>query len=184
MLMPHELEAGQGFGTSLAALELELLVGAPGADEARGRVDAFGRGDVQSEWHATGSFEPNERTLRADFGAAVALGAGLAVVGSPGAEGRAGIAAVYELGEDGRWSSAVWLRASSPPVAITSGEVRCEEDAAAGFACADVDLQAYLPLASIGAGPGERVSDAWGWTDQLFGLRPRFAGSAPDEEDE
>ncbi len=182
MLMPHVLGPGQGFGTALAATRLELVVGAPGAVDGRGRVDAFGRSDVESEWHGTDSFEPDELTSEANFGASVAIGPGVVVVGSPGAAGSAGIAAVYERDSDGPWSNAAWLRASSPPVAITSGEVRCDDDEAAGFECADVDLQAYLPLASIGAGPGERVSDAWGWTDpetgREYGLVGRNGGAA------
>ena len=181
-LTPRASGPGQRFGAALAATGLELLVGAPGAADGRGRVAVFSRPDIGSEWQSAGALAPTGLEAGAGFGAALAIRPGLAVVGSPDAEGNVGLAAVYETDGDGGWSSPVWLRAGAPPVAITSGEVRCEEDAAAGFDCSDVDLQAYLPLASIGGEPGERVSDAWGWTDpetgREYGLVGRSGGAA------
>ncbi|WP_419161046.1 choice-of-anchor B family protein [Candidatus Palauibacter sp.] len=181
-LAPRESGAGQRFGAALAATRLQLLVGAPGATDGRGRVDGFARADMASGWRGTGSFTAEGTESVAGFGAALSLRSGLAVVGSPEAEGSAGLVAVYEETGDGDWSGPVWLRAGSPPEAVTAAEVRCEDDRAAGFDCADVDLQAYLPLASIGAEPGERVSDAWGWTDpetgREYGLVGRSAGAA------
>ena len=181
-LAPHAAGPGQRFGSALAAANHELLVGAPGAADGRGRVDAFARAVADAEWRAAHSFTPEGAGLVAGFGAAVALRPRLAVVGSPQSEGSAGLTAVYEADAEGAWSGPVWLRAGTPPTAVTSAEVRCENDEAAGFDCSDVDLQAYLPLASIGAEPGERVSDAWGWTDpetgREYGLVGRSGGAA------
>ena len=181
-LAPGQSGPGQRFGTALAATGVELLVGAPGAADGRGRVDAFTREDAAPEWRAAHTFMPEGADLVAGFGVALALRPGLAVVGSPVSEGSAGLTAVYESDGAGAWSGPVWLRAGTPPVAVTSAEVRCEDDEAAGFDCSDVDLQAYLPLASIGAEPGERVSDAWGWTDpetgREYGLVGRSGGAA------
>ena len=181
-LAPSEPGAGQRFGAALAATGVELLVGAPGAAAGRGRVDAFTRASAESDWRAAGSLAPEGAGMAAAFGAALAIRPGLAVIGSPESEGSAGLAAVYEAAEDGSWSEPVWLRPGGLPAAVTSGEVRCEDDRAAGFDCSDVDLQAYLPLAAIGAEPGERVSDAWGWTDpetgREYGLVGRSAGAA------
>ncbi|MDE2879263.1 choice-of-anchor B family protein [Candidatus Palauibacter soopunensis] len=181
-LLPGASGPGQRFGAALAAAGDELIVGAPGAEDGRGRVDAFSRADADGEWRAGRSFAPEGAALVGGFGSALALRPGLAVVGSPESEGSAGLAAVYEAAEDGSWSGPVWLRPGSPPAAVTSAEVRCEDDRAAGFDCADVDLQAYLPLASIGGEPGERVSDAWGWTDpetgREYGLVGRSGGAA------
>ena len=181
-LLPGDPGPGQRFGTALAAAGDELIVGAPGAEDGRGRVDAFTRANANGEWRAAHTFSPEGAALVAGFGSAVALRSGLAVVGSPASEGSAGLAAVYEAAEDGSWSGPVWLRPGIPPAAVTSAEVRCEDDRAAGFDCADVDLQSYLPLASIGAEPGERVSDAWGWTDpetgREYGLVGRSGGTA------
>ena len=180
-LMPHESGPGQRFGIALAAAGDELLAGAPGAADAgaRSRFHPRRRGRRVAR---PPSFSPEDAALVAGFGSALALRPGLAVVGSPESEGSAGLAAVYEAAEDGSWSEPVWLRPGMPPAAVTSAEVRCEDDRAAGFDCADVDLQAYLPLASIGAEPGERVSDAWGWTDpetgREYGLVGRSGGAA------
>ena len=181
-LLPGDPGPGQRFGSALAAAGDELIVGAPGAEDGRGRVDAFTRANANGEWRAAHAFSPEGAALVAGFGSAVALRSGLAVIGSPASEGSAGLAAVYEAAEDGSWSGPVWLRPGVPPAAVTSAEVRCEDDRAAGFDCADVDLQSYLPLASIGAEPGERVSDAWGWTDpetgREYGLVGRSGGAA------
>ena len=181
-LLPGDSGPGQRFGTALAAAGDELIVGAPGAEDGRGRVDAFRRANADGGWRAAHAFVPPGTGLVAGFGAAVALRPGLAVVGSPDSEGSAGLAAVYEVAGDGSWSGPVWLRPGIPLAAVTSAEVRCEDDRAAGFGCSDVDLQAYLPLASIGAEPGERVSDAWGWTDpetgREYGLVGRSGGAA------
>ena len=181
-LLPGDPGPGQRFGTALAAAGDELIVGAPGAEDGRGRVDAFTRANANGEWRAAHAFSPEGAALVAGFGSAVALRSGLVVIGSPASEGSAGLAAVYEAAEDGSWSGPVWLRPGVPPAAVTSAEVRCEDDRAAGFDCADVDLQSYLPLTSIGAEPGERVSDAWGWTDpetgREYGLVGRSGGAA------
>ncbi len=182
-LAPSSAEAGQRFGTALSATDLQLLVGAPGAREGRGRVDVFARADAEGEWHPSQVIAPSEIEPGAGFGGSVAISiAGAAAVGAPGAEGSAGLAAVFDMGQDGEWSDPTWLRSYEPPMTISSSEVRCENDEAAGFDCDAVDLQAYLPLAAIGAKPGERVSDAWGWTDSQtgreYGLIGRTAGAA------
>lgn len=42
----------------------------------------------------------------------------------------------------------------------------CSAGVASGYPCRDVDLLAYMPMASIGGGTG---NDVWGWTDSLDG---------------
>jgi len=181
-LEPANSGNGQRFGSALSATEVGLWVGAPGANDGRGRVEVFVRADLEGEWHGLETLEPDALRAGAGFGSSVSVSGRLAVVGSPGAEGSAGLAAVFEEREDGSWSEPTWLRPSDPPAMIASEEVRCEDDLAAGFDCDAVDLQAYLPLAAIGAEPGERVSDAWGWTDPMtgreYGLVGRTAGAA------
>ncbi|MDX1501091.1 MAG: choice-of-anchor B family protein [Thermoanaerobaculia bacterium] len=46
------------------------------------------------------------------------------------------------------------------------GGVGCGDGDAAGFACQQVDLMAFLPLDDIGGGSG---NDVWGWTDRKTG---------------
>ncbi|MCG8467473.1 MAG: choice-of-anchor B family protein [Gemmatimonadetes bacterium] len=182
VLTPHEEGGGQSFGAALAADENELWIGAPDANEGRGRVDAFTRAGAEGELLGSGTFAPEDLEPGSRFGASVALAGSVAAVGSPGAHGTAGLAAVYEADADGVWSEPRWLLPFDAPTAVTADEVRCEDDQAAGFDCDAVDLQAYLPLAAIGARPGERVSDAWGWTDpqtgREYGLVGRTAGAA------
>ncbi|MGH9347913.1 MAG: choice-of-anchor B family protein [Vicinamibacterales bacterium] len=49
----------------------------------------------------------------------------------------------------------------------------CREGDAAGYACHDVDLLSFLPLAEIGGGSG---NDVWGWTDPDTGREYAIAG--------
>lgn len=41
----------------------------------------------------------------------------------------------------------------------------CQENAAAGYPCSNVDLVSFMPLSELGAGPGIGLNDAWGWVD-------------------
>ena len=177
-LSPAETARGQGFGASVAATGEEVWVGAPGADEARGRVDRFVL-VASGDWRPAGSVPAPELETRSFFGSSVALGAvpgSPAVVGILGANGNQGAAAIYEPDGSGGWSGPTLVTAGTELEAVTGGEVRCEEDEAAAFACRDVDLQAFLPVTAIGGGPGERVSDAWGWTDPETGREYALVG--------
>ncbi|MFV1988579.1 MAG: choice-of-anchor B family protein [Gemmatimonadota bacterium] len=174
-LEPGDAQSGTGFGTAVAATDTELWVGAPGADGGRGRVDRFVRETPGSSWVFEGSLQDASLDEKAGMGASVALAADRGVVGAPDANGRSGVAGIYTLRGEG-WADAVWVRAAEDYVPITGGEVRCEDDVAGGFDCHDVDLEAFLPLASIGGEPGERVSDAWGWTDGQTGREYALVG--------
>ena len=46
--------------------------------------------------------------------------------------------------------------------AVTSARQACVEGSAAGFACSNVDLLAFLPLSTFGS---SSANDIWGWTD-------------------
>ncbi|MDX1578227.1 MAG: choice-of-anchor B family protein, partial [Gemmatimonadota bacterium] len=165
----------RGFGGALAARGDELWVGAPGSDDGAGRAYGYVRPGPGSAWEATEAFAPDDREPRDGFGSALGLGPGVGVIGSPGSAGGAGAAFVYERVADG-WSGPTRLRAAGELEPITGAEVRCEDDAAAGYDCSEVDLLAYLPLSAIGGGPDERVSDNWGWTDPLTGREYALIG--------
>lgn len=49
--------------------------------------------------------------------------------------------------------------------AITGQRVNCVEGRAAGFACRNVDLLAFLPDEDLGVVPPYGANDRWGWTD-------------------
>jgi len=168
------------FGAALALTDDQLWVGVPGAEAGAGRVDRFVR-DATGGWVAGGTVLPPPEAGRAGLGRSVALGAGLAAVGAPGADGGRGRVAVFER-EAGGWGPAQWLRGAPELETLTGGMVGCEDGRAGGFACQDVDLLAFLSIPALGGEPGERVSDLWGWTDPLTGreyaLVGRTAGAA------
>ncbi len=184
-LAPPVRADGQAFGAALASDGRWLLVGAPGVEEGRGRVEVFARADGVAgdgpRWTHDRSVVDDSLPPRSFLGSSVAVAAGRAALGAPGADGNAGRVAVVEWTEEG-WSAPAWLRAVFELPAVAGESVVCEEGRAAGFACSDVDLEAFLPLSAIGAAPGERVSDAWGWTDPATGreyaLVGRTAGAA------
>ncbi|NNF12033.1 MAG: choice-of-anchor B family protein [Gemmatimonadetes bacterium] len=165
------------FGAALAVSGDRLLVGAPGADGARGRAYVYQQD--ASAWTLARTLTPDGLD-QAAFGSAVAVGGVIAVVGAPNAWGADGRAAVFDLAGDG---GPVWLQAGESLRAVAGAEpVSCAEGEAAGFSCEGVDLVSFLPLAALGADPGERVSDIWGWSDPDTGreyvLVGRTAGLA------
>ena len=176
VLSPDALGAPdvQLFGATIAVLGEELWVGAPGAESGSGRVHRFLLSDGRWESAPLAGGDPGPG---AALGAAIALGPTVAVVGAPGADGGAGAAMVFTRVPGGSWTGATEpLRPGGGVDAVTDGEVRCDEGAAAGFSCDGVDLLAFLPTSLLGAGPGERVSDVWGWTDPETGREYALVG--------
>lgn len=45
------------------------------------------------------------------------------------------------------------------------GPTPCANGFADAYPCSNVDLESFMPLADLGAGPGERGAGIWGWTD-------------------
>lgn len=160
-----------GFGVSLALDGDRLLVGAPLANQNEGRAYVFDRSTTG--WTL-------DRTLtadglgQADFGGAVALRGDRALVGAPGAFGNEGRAAVFDLEAGGE---PAWLEPRVELARVTGADpVVCADGAAAGYDCEGVDLVSFLPLSALGGGPGERVTDVWGWTDPMTGREYALVG--------
>ncbi|HUF40195.1 MAG TPA: choice-of-anchor B family protein [Anaerolineales bacterium] len=59
------------------------------------------------------------------------------------------------------------------PTEPISGEVPCVNGFAGSYVCENVDLLAFMPLATIGGGEG---NDIWGWTDPLNGKEYAIMG--------
>jgi choice-of-anchor B domain-containing protein len=57
------------------------------------------------------------------------------------------------------------------PTAIST--TACVDGDATGYACSNVDLQSFLPLAEMGGGEG---NDIWGWTDAATGKEYALMG--------
>ncbi len=57
----------------------------------------------------------------------------------------------------------------------TSQPNKCVNGAAAGYPCEKVDLQSFMPKATIGAA-NANLNDIWGWTDPLTGAEIAIVG--------
>ena len=169
MPSPPDGSGGDLFGTALALASDELLIGAPGADEERGRVHRFVRDADTGRWRAAGAIVAPGVKAGFRLGTSVGLGANVAVAGAPGADAGRGRAAVFARSADGSWGEGSWLSLGGGLEAIAGGEVRCDEGHAGQFECSDVDLLAFLPVSALGGAPGTGVSDVWGWTDPVTG---------------
>ena len=168
---PAGEESPLGFGAALSLDGDRLAVGAPLAGGGDGRAFVFGRGST--EWTLERSLTGGDLG-RARFGSAVAVRGAHVVVGAPDAYGGSGRAAVFDL--DGETEPA-WLEPGGELAQVSGAEpVICTDGEAAGFACEGVDLVSFLPLEAMGAEPGERVSDVWGWTDPETGREYALAG--------
>ena len=175
ILRPETAGPGLRFGAAVAAAGDDLWVGAPGQDEGRGAIHRFTREDTGPGWGFEGTYSDGSLAPGSLLGGSLALGADRAVAGVSGANGGSGVAAVFRRGEGG-WGQPAWVSGGAEFLPVTGDEVRCEDEVAAGFSCRDVDLLAFLPIESIGGEPGERVSDAWGWTDPLTGREYALVG--------
>ena len=165
------------FGAALSMDTDRLLIGAPQANGGNGHVFVFDRSD-SGDWTMS-------RTLVTDlegagYGSSLAVLGDHAVIGAPGAYGGTGRAAFVDLGAG---DAPVWLDPGAELRTVSGSEpVTCSDGEAAGYACESVDLVSFLPLSALGAEPGERVTDVWGWTDSETGreyvLIGRTAGLA------
>lgn len=166
-------QARDGFGSAIAGDASEVWVGAPGYNEGRGGVVRFSPEDAtpSPEWIDAGALQPGF-----GFGMSLAVSNGVGVVGAPLAMSGTGAAAAYVF-SGGAWSAPTWLESGGALTTVAGEQIDCSDDGeAAGFDCDQVDLLAFLPLSALGAEPGERVSDIWGWTDPDTGREYTLVG--------
>ncbi len=168
-----------GFGSALDASPTHLVIGAPGGATG-GAVFVFGR-DTEEGWSYEGRLAPEEVDPGDGLGSAVSLDRSRIVAGAPGALGGQGRVAVFEVSDLA--ADPEWLEGATTLEAVAGEDpILCAEGSAQGFECDAVDLVSFLPLSGMGAAPGERVSDIWGWTDpetrREYVLAGRTAGMA------
>ncbi len=197
-------EAGPaGYGSAVAFDGRSAWVGASGVRQGAGSTQVFRVAEAGAA--RTLALEP-ESTIPAPgfsrgalFGSHVALREDIAVVAASNADMRLGAAVVFERG-DGGWAEGSILRESTRTLtAVTGEEAPCTDGATGSFDCSQVDLVAFVPLASLGADPGTILNDIWGWTDPVTGrdwalvgrsdatafvdvsdpTNPRYAGELP-----
>jgi len=94
-------EIGDGFGTSLDAVDRQILIGAPEKNNERGAFYVFEKGSDGS-W-SQGARITSPDTSEIEFGASVAQHNDLAFIGAPGENDGAGAVYVFKKG-DGSWS--------------------------------------------------------------------------------
>ncbi len=154
--------ANSGFGTVLALKGDELLVASPRA----ARVTRFVRRGAN--WTASGDVEVPAGPSGPALVSSMAIGTNHVAVGAPSAMGGNGRVWVFPRRGHG-FAAPSELGPVSAPVSITAGEQPCTQGKSAGFACDQVDLQAFLSIATLGGAVGERVTGLWGWTDPETG---------------
>ena len=203
-------EAGPaGYGSAVAFDGRSAWVGASGVSQGAGGAQVFRvAGTAAADARATDAAVTleSENTIPAPgfsrgalFGSHVALREDVAVVAASNADMRLGAAVVFERGDRG-WTEGSTLRESTRTLtAVTGEEAPCTDGATGPFDCSQVDLVAFVPLASLGADPGTILNDIWGWTDPVTGrdwalvgrsdatafvdvsdpANPRYAGELP-----
>jgi choice-of-anchor B domain-containing protein len=170
------------FGFTLARGDGVIFVGAQSANQGVGAVHVF-RPDGGG-WRETQVLTTKKNGLQAQFGGSIAVAGDLAVVGSPLNDFFEGTAVAY--GRDrssGEWKERATItdKPTSLP-AITGRERKCEAGKIEIFSCEQVDLQAFVPNAALGAKRGIMLNDIWGWTDPTtnreYALVGRMDGTA------
>ena len=192
-----------GYGSAVAFDGGTAWVGASAVNQGTGSAQVFRVAEAGGP--GTMALEP-QSTIPAPgfsrgalFGSHVALRDDVAVVAASNADMRLGAAVVFERG-DGGWAENSTLRESTRTLtAVTGEEAPCTDGATGPFDCSQVDLVAFVPLASLGADPGTILNDIWGWTDPVTGrdwalvgrsdatafvdvsdpANPRYAGELP-----
>jgi choice-of-anchor B domain-containing protein len=169
---------GTGFGASFAIFGDELWVGAPADADGAGAVYRYERDGSGAPWQAdpAGRVTGPESESPTGFGMTIALDEDHASVGAPFVDFGVGRAAAFARGSDGAWGEPSWLEPEGGLETVSGSEIPCADGRAGGFSCDNVDLLAFLPLAALGAGGGESVSDVWGWTDPETGREYALVG--------
>ena len=99
-----------GFGSAIAVDGKVMAVGAPGANELRGAVYVFER-DGGGRWVEQAKLTAASAAAGDRFGRALALKAGVLLVGAPGHAEEQGQVVVFRQGSGpGRWVPAAWLQ--------------------------------------------------------------------------
>ncbi|HSM09117.1 MAG TPA: choice-of-anchor B family protein, partial [Gemmatimonadota bacterium] len=166
-----EEQARNGFGAAIDVSSSGIWIGAPGSDAIH-RFEYIEPGSGKLE----GQSPMAETDVTGALGASVAAGDDRVVVGAPAADGSVGRVVVYERPDEGGTWPATVIEPAGALETIVDGEVRCTDGEAAGFPCQDVDLLSFLTIEALGGGPGEGVSDIWGWTDPETGVEYALVG--------
>ncbi len=177
-LLPFDGQYGTGFGATLALVDGELWIGAPGGDGS-GTIYRYALAAGQEGgWSGATKLTPEGVERGDNFASSLTVADGVAAAGLTGDDYGAGTALIMERDEAGQWAAAgkVWSELENY-AAVTGEAVTCGDDGrAAHFECDSVDLLSFLPVEEIGGTRGVRMSDIWGWTDPETGREYALAG--------
>lgn len=157
---------GDRFGSSVAAADREVWVGAPGAAGA-GRVFVF-------SGNAAGFQIDGLRLLGPEWsdpiaaGTSISIRGNVAAVGATGANRGGGGLLIYERDAFGGWREQPMMTTPLDELpAITGGERRCDSTGKIEvFDCGAADLQSFLPPSKMTPdGHYVGLSSLWGYTD-------------------
>ncbi|MDX1547116.1 MAG: choice-of-anchor B family protein, partial [Rhodothermales bacterium] len=175
-LGPFTATPNSRFGSSITAADGAVWIGAPGDNQRAGSVYALHYDAETGSWTGADKMTAEALSGRTSFGTAAAVAGGVAVVGATGADFGEGAAVLFEHTAGGWAERGVVINEPHGFASVTGGMVPCTDDDAAGFACRQVDLLAYLSVADLGGGRGVRVNDIWGWTDPQTGREYALVG--------
>ena len=176
-LLPSNGVSGGGFGTTLAARENEVWIGAPNVERETGALYRFQH--QGSSWSEGQRVDAPEPELGDSFGAALAMSGSTVAVGLPGDDSGAGTLALYST-TDNAWTadSPIAPPTSNPFSAMTGKDMPCSDGTVQQFSCKNVDLKAFMPVSAVGGEGGVELNDIWGWTDPKTGTEYALVGRA------
>ena len=178
LLRPFQSDGPQQFGASLHADQGDVWVGAPGAGGRAGAVYRFSPGR-DGGWGSVTRASHADLPAAASYGSTLAVADDVAVVGAGGIDSRAGGAVLMARGADGEWSGGELVigdHRGLPAIVGLEDEIACEENAAAGYECDNVNIVSFLPIKDLAGGRGARLNDIWGWTDPETGREIAIVG--------
>ena len=174
-IRPESPAPMSGFGMAVAASGDDIVVGTPLAGGGIGGGFAFRR-NGSGDWGQVATFGPG--TSFAFYGIAVAIEGDVAVVGAPGADFFEGTGFVFQRTADGWEAEGTIIDDADGLDAVLGDASECEDGSAAGFACSEIDLVAFVPTGDLGGERGMIANDLWGWTDPESGREYAIMGRA------
>lgn len=174
LLQPYASSGFHTFGTTVAIDHDDVLIGSPMALSNAGAVYAYRHDD--GEWSDVTRLSSDDRVERELLGSSLDLRDSVAAVGLAGADYGAGSVLIFtRSGSD--WAQTALLKSEASGLTpVVGAKVDCSEGTAALFACEQVDLLSFLPIADIGGNRGVNLNDIWGWTDSETGKEYALVG--------
>lgn len=155
----------RGFGGSIDASSKGLIEGG----RRGGNAHIFEYSEEINTWTSQYLLSPPDQRTTMGFGIGVAIGDGIAVVGSPRADFEEGVATVYEL-SDQTWQATSILASDVSLMTSLQGEkVECNDGTADLFDCNEIDLLSFMSINDLSTERGVKMTDLWGWTDPETG---------------